>query len=65
MVNMSNTIPLDFQSQTYEHCHICGKALSDDEVFIDEHDEVWCQDCLAEAYRRYEEMIEQMKEENQ
>ena len=60
---MSDTKKLDFHAQEYEHCHICGKALSDDEVLMDEHDEVWCQDCLDEAIRRYESVIEAMKEE--
>ena len=62
---MSGTRKIDFQAQEYEHCHICGKALSEDEAIMDEHDEVWCQDCLNEAIRRYEATIEKMKEEKQ
>lgn len=58
-----NTKVLDFKNGGVEHCCICGKALSDDEAILDEHDETWCADCLHEAVERYQKMIEQMKKE--
>ena len=57
------THELDFKNNHIEHCFICGKALSEDEVITDELDQTWCKDCLDEAISRYDEIIEQMKKE--
>ena len=57
------TRALDFRSHYIEHCCICGKALPEDEVILDEHDGAWCSECLHEVCDRYQKLIEQIKKE--
>lgn len=60
---MPKTHELNFRDSHIEHCFICGKALSENEVITDELDQTWCKECLNEALEKYDKLIEQMKQE--
>ena len=60
---VKNIKQIDFRNQELEHCCICGKALSEEDAIIDEHDEAWCPECLHEALTMYKNLSEQMKAE--
>lgn len=55
------TVRVDFNN--IQRCCICGRPLSEDEVYEDEYDRPWCGDCIEEFAARVDDLTDKMKME--
>lgn len=55
------TVRVNFNS--IQRCCICGRPLSEDEVYEDEYDRPWCGDCIKEFAAHVDKISDEMKRE--
>lgn len=57
-----------FKLPVIGRCYICGKPITEDELYAevtDGDDEICCEECWNEYLKRCENLLEQMKKEKQ